>query len=182
MISRIDFILFQIVNGLAGSSVILDKTMIFLAGWWFTYLLICGFFVFLFFKVKNRKKIFLQTLASVILSRLIIAETIRFFFYKSRPFLVLESAKKLIETWAIEPWPSEYFNSFPSGHATFFFALATAVFIENRKVGSIFFIASFLIVLAKVFIGLHWPSDVLAGAAIGILSALTIRFVVKKWE
>jgi undecaprenyl-diphosphatase len=176
MIFASDFFLFQKLNGLAGSCAILDKIMVFLAVW-LPYVLVYGFFVFLFLQNKKKVKIFLQTVAALILSRIVIVESIRLFLHRPRPFMVLEAAKRLVETW-----PSENFKSFPSGHATFFFALSTAVFLENKKLGSIFLVASFLMILGRVFAGVHWPTDVIGGAVIGILSALIVKLIVQKWS
>jgi undecaprenyl-diphosphatase len=63
----------------------------------------------------------------------------------------------------------------PSGHATLFFALSAVIYFYNKKLGIFCFISSTLIVLARVFGGIHWPSDVLAGAIIGILSGWLIN-------
>ncbi len=67
--------------------------------------------------------------------------------------------------------------SFPSGHATFYFALATIVYFYNKKVGIWFFIVSFFIAVARVFVGVHWPSDILAGALLGILMGYILNWL-----
>ncbi|MDP3901065.1 MAG: phosphatase PAP2 family protein [bacterium] len=110
-------------------------------------------------------KIFLQLAATAILSRLIFVEAIRFFWDRSRPFIELGF------TPLIEHDPS---GSFPSGHAAFFFALSAVVFAKDKKTGMVFLFLSSLIVVARVFAGVHWFSDVLAGAVIGVLSAWLI--------
>ena len=53
--------------------------------------------------------------------------------------------------------------SFPSDHATAAFAIAFAVFFLARRVGVGFLVAATLVALSRVFIGLHYPSDVVAG-------------------
>jgi len=73
--------------------------------------------------------------------------------------------------------------SFPSGHAAIYFALAVSIIlffrfsedISKRKWGWRFLGAAFLIGVARIFIGFHWPSDILAGAIIGIISAVAIK-------
>jgi undecaprenyl-diphosphatase len=103
---------------------------------------------------------------SVILSRGMITEIIRFFYSRERPFSEIGFSPLI---------GADAFDSFPSGHAAAFFALATAVFFLNRRAGKWFFALSALIALARVFCGVHWPLDVLAGAIIGVLSALLAR-------
>jgi undecaprenyl-diphosphatase len=59
-------------------------------------------------------------------------------------------------------------SSFPSDHAVFFFALATGIFFASRRVGwFIFLYISVVICLPRIFIGEHYATDILTGAAIG---------------
>lgn len=58
--------------------------------------------------------------------------------------------------------------AFPSGHATFFFAIATAIFLRHKKTGLWFFAAALLISLARIAAGVHFPIDILGGAVLGV--------------
>jgi undecaprenyl-diphosphatase len=63
----------------------------------------------------------------------------------------------------------ESWSSFPSDHAVLFFAIATAVWIKSRPAGLfLFFWSLFVICLPRVYLGLHYPTDIVAGAALGI--------------
>lgn len=157
---NLDFFLFQQINSLAGKYLWLDTIAIFFA----QYL---GYFLFFFlflFLAKNFKKywpMIVRVLGAVILARLVITETIRWFFPISRPFL--ENNVNLLLNYPATA-------SFPSGHAAFYFALATVIYSYNKKAGFLFFLASFLISLSRVFVGIHWPLDILAGLFVGIFS------------
>jgi undecaprenyl-diphosphatase len=60
-------------------------------------------------------------------------------------------------------------SSFPSDHAVLFFAIATGFMFISKKVGAFFLIYSLLIIsLPRIYLGLHYPTDILMGAAIGI--------------
>jgi len=65
--------------------------------------------------------------------------------------------------------------SFPSDHATAAFAIAFAVYFFSRRAGIVFLVGATAIALSRIFVGLHYPTDVLGGAAIGFGSALVLR-------
>jgi undecaprenyl-diphosphatase len=62
----------------------------------------------------------------------------------------------------------ESWSAFPSDHAVLFFALATGLIFAWRRLGLFaLFYAAFGICLPRLYLGEHWPTDILAGAAIG---------------
>jgi len=63
---------------------------------------------------------------------------------------------------------------FPSDHATASFAIATAILLRNRRWGIVALALATLLALTRVAIGVHYPSDVLAGAALGAATALAL--------
>jgi undecaprenyl-diphosphatase len=69
----------------------------------------------------------------------------------------------------------EFWSSFPSDHAVFFFALATGISFASRRLGLFAFIhAFFVICLSRIYLGFHYPTDIIVGACIGIcLSYIT---------
>jgi undecaprenyl-diphosphatase len=61
-------------------------------------------------------------------------------------------------------------NSFPSDNATFSFALATGVFFLSRWLGTYLFLhAAVFVCLPRIYQGIHYPSDIIVGALIGII-------------
>ncbi|WP_116473084.1 phosphatase PAP2 family protein [Zobellella maritima] len=75
---------------------------------------------------------------------------------------VLPYSMKLIE---FDGW-----SSFPSDHAVLFYALAAGMFYISKKVGVfVFLYTTLLISLPRIYLGLHYPSDIVFGALIGVL-------------
>lgn len=100
----------------------------------------------------------------------------------ARPYVALHDVVLLAS-----PQVGEEYESFPSGHALFFFALATAMYMHNKKAGVILYIAAVLMALGRVATGLHYTTDVLAGAIIGTVCAYSVvriahTYVPKKWR
>ena len=100
------------------------------------------------------------TVLAAILTRFPLGSIIKGVVARPRPFVSLTHITPLI---------TETDFSFPSGHALFFFALATAIFCQDKAWGTLFFVLAVLIGLGRIAAGIHYPSDILGGAIIGIL-------------
>ena len=70
--------------------------------------------------------------------------------------------------------------SFPSGHTLCSFEGAFAVFIRNKKWGIAAIVFAFLIALSRLYLYVHYPSDVLVGVLMGIAIAYLASFIVDK--
>ncbi|WP_405824015.1 phosphatase PAP2 family protein [Streptomyces sp. NBC_01390] len=66
-------------------------------------------------------------------------------------------------------------TSFPSGHAASAAAFATGVALESRGLGAVVAPLAFSVAMSRVYTGVHFPSDVLAGAALGAGAAFAVR-------
>ena len=64
--------------------------------------------------------------------------------------------------------------SFPSDHATASFAIAVAIFLRKRGWGTLALLAAAVLSVGRVAVGYHFPTDVLAGAALGTAAALLL--------
>lgn len=69
-------------------------------------------------------------------------------------------------------------TSFPSGHAASAAAFATGVALESKGWGAVVAPVAVAVAASRVYTGVHYPSDVLAGAALGIGAAFALRGVV----
>jgi undecaprenyl-diphosphatase len=85
-------------------------------------------------------------------------------WYRPRPFVLYPHLVHLL----VQPAPDA---SFPSDHAAVAAAAAFALRGQNRLLQAVFWVLTALILLARVFVGVHWPTDVLGGAAVGFVSS-----------
>ena len=100
---------------------------------------------------------------------LLVNQMIGKLWHRQRPFATHPTA---------HVWGSRSHDpSFPSDHASAAFAIAFAVFLYDRVIGSIFLAAAVVIGVGRVFIGAHYPLDVLAGSLVGLASALLLARV-----
>ncbi|KKS96624.1 MAG: hypothetical protein A2Y20_02675 [Firmicutes bacterium GWF2_51_9] len=140
--------------------------------WW------AGIGVLAFYVLGRDKKrellMIIHALVGAVLARFVFTEIIRYFYDRPRPFEVLDNVYQLVQH---SPG-----GSFPSGHAAFFFALATGVFFYRKWWGVLFYALAITISFGRVAAGLHWLSDILGGAIVGILSAMFLRWLFKKFQ
>ncbi|WP_367319859.1 bifunctional phosphatase PAP2/diacylglycerol kinase family protein [Streptomyces sp. HUAS ZL42] len=69
-------------------------------------------------------------------------------------------------------------TSFPSGHSASAAAFATGVALESPRWGAVVAPVAFSVAMSRVYTGVHFPSDVLAGAALGAGAAFAVRGMV----
>ena len=69
----------------------------------------------------------------------------------------------------------EHWSSFPSDYATYLFAIAASLWLISRWWGLFFGLFATFVAVARVYLGIHYPSDVLVGALIGIATSIVIN-------
>ena len=162
---------FEILWNFANKSGILDAGIIFFAKY-LTYFLVIALIIWLFSKDSHKRLfIFAELSIAAIVARGLITEWIRFAYYHARPFEALGFQSLIPESGA----------SFPSGHMTFLFALGLVVWLYNRKFGYWFLGLSFVVGIARIAAGVHWPMDILGGILVGVLSAIFIHKLLKPY-
>ncbi len=170
----VDTLLLFFLHNLTGKSQVFDMLIIFLASY-LPYFLIVGLLFLLYFGVYSRKQkfhFFWVTAVSVVIASLGVTELIRFFYHRPWPFLL----------YSLHPLISENEWSFPSDHSAFFFAMAMAIYLYNKKWGIWFFIAAILMNISRIVAGVHYPSDILGGAMVGIVVGYLVVCFAEKWK
>lgn len=123
----------------------------------------------LFFK-KTRKCGFL-VLMSLLVCSVFALGIMKPFFGRVRPF-VKRGITPLI--------PPPGGASFPSGHTSSSFAAAYAIFTFNKKFGVCAFVLAVLIAVSRLYFLVHYPTDILGGIIVGLLSAFLTDILIKK--
>ena len=91
---------------------------------------------------------------------------------RARPCAVDTSVQLLI------PFPSEY--SFPSGHTLNSFTAATVIFLYFKKPGIFALLLAAGIAFSRMYLFVHYPTDILGGMVLGIVDAVMVYLLVKK--
>src|SRR6478736_5768702 len=165
----LDFPLMHFLNPFSGKHSVLDCGLVFLAD----NNLTCGIFLlsliwYVWFRsseLQDRWGILIGTLAAAfagILSRLLQLTLPTHL----RPLHDPELAFRPPE--GVDPGALNHWNSFPSDHAAVFFGLVAVLFFSRAKLGYLAFVWSALLTLARNYLGYHYPTDALAGAALGV--------------
>lgn len=89
------------------------------------------------------------------------------FFRRRRPFLAFVKARVL------GPRPKDF--SFPSGHSAAAFGGALLLTTHVPALGPLFYAIALIVAVSRVYLGVHYPSDVVLGAAAGTLLATAYR-------
>jgi undecaprenyl-diphosphatase len=170
--------IFYFFYDLTHQSAFFDKVVLFTADI-FPYLVIvlAGIFLIFYHKVfftENPIKVFIQKwkeISFVFFSSILAwlsAYVLKFIFHTPRPFDVFPQINSLFR---------ETGYAFPSGHATFFMALAVALFFLDKKVGYVFIFFALLIGIARIMAGVHFPIDILGGFMLGFAIAFFLKNV-----
>lgn len=157
---------YHLFNQFAGHHPILDHTFAFFAQYsleLYIILFIIAWFTLPKIEVKQRHTLLIMGLSGVL--GLIINVIISHIYFRPRPFMVLE---KGTFTQLIPHAPDA---SFPSDHTTGSFGFAAASWGKAPKWITISFsILGILNAIARLYVGVHWPTDVIAGILISMLS------------
>ncbi|MFW6110387.1 MAG: phosphatase PAP2 family protein [Patescibacteria group bacterium] len=118
--------------------------------------------------LEKERKLAYRVLASMVLAEILVLILGRMFPYP-RPFEVYGVDRDSF--FFIFPTTS----SFPSGHTAVSFAAAFTCFFDQKVWGKLLLIFAFIIGLSRFFALIHFSHDIIAGAALGLVSAFAIE-------
>ena len=169
MFTQLNITIFSYINQFAGNKLIFDTIGVFLAEKLpYVFLLL---FIFLWFYNEKYKNIILYSGYSIILG-LLINFLITLFYFHPRPYM------ENIGTLLINHLPE---TSFPSDHTTFMLSMAFLFlyFKSTRKIGIVFSFIGLTGGLARIFIGVHFPFDIMGSIIVSFFASFFV-FRIKK--
>jgi undecaprenyl-diphosphatase len=163
MSSSFDYELFRAINGLAGRSHAVDGIMVACAKFLPIVFALVLVGLWLTWRPTNQRAAFLAGVSALV--ALGIGQLIGIALPRPRPYLSYQ-VNLLID-------PSTD-TSFPSDHATLGFAVAVLVWRYDRRAGTVLMLLALVLAFARVFVGAHYPSDVVGGAVLGAVTSIAI--------
>src|SRR5713226_1127512 len=172
-IGGVDEFLFRALN-LAGTNATLDVIMVLITTLGGTYIL--ALFAVPLWLRGQREATFDFVLILVL--TIVLTTAIKYLVDRSRPCVDPSFGARTLPGYGCNTEPDP---SFPSGHASRAFALAGLVGLRFRwRAGGAAMAFAALVGLSRVYLGLHWPSDILAGAFVGIGMAVLVEVVSRR--
>ncbi len=169
IIQQADQWIFNFIN-LHPHNLIADNIMIFcskLGNWGSIWLVVAIIMLF----NKKYRRFGIMALCVLLLSTLIAENLMKPLIARPRPFITDPTLSLLITA------PHGF--SFPSGHAMSAFAAATIFYYAHHRLGVCAYILAALIAFSRLYLNLHYPSDIICGAIFGALLALLVLAIGK---
>ncbi|MGN0317548.1 MAG: phosphatase PAP2 family protein [Lachnospira sp.] len=125
---------------------------------------------------KDYRKVGLTIAIALVLSLIMCNGIMKNVFQRTRPFV---ADPTLYDTQLYNIFDSITDWSFPSGHTSASFAAAVAIFMWKKKEGIAAFVVAAMISISRLYLTVHYPSDVAASLVLGSLYGVIAFFVVK---
>ena len=165
IIEGLDVSIYRALNGLCGRSETLDRVVYHIAGP--TGVIFLGLFGLLWFRQDGdqirRRQVLILIVPAVAIALLLNRTISTLLPFRVRPMYALgANAPTYPWTFDLESW-----SSFPSDNTTYLFAIAACLFVVSRYAGFVFGVFAALACLGRIYFGIHYPSDILAGVLLG---------------
>lgn len=112
------------------------------------------------------KRIGIQCLMVLGISQVIV-QSLKRFLSRERPYKIIET----LNTFGFDL--SDY--SFPSGHTTASFSIASTVALNIPRLSLILFLLAIIIGISRIYLGVHYPTDVAAGILLGMGTSILVH-------
>jgi len=170
-----DETLFLWINGLVGNVAFVDEFFKGIANDYFFIISACLILLALWFGTReadrreiNQLGVIVASISLGITQGLVIM--INSVLTRPRPFTELPTNLLFYQ-------PTD--SSFPANSTAVIFAIAIGIFLVNRRAGAVLFGLAILHGFSRIYVGIHYPLDILGGAALGTMVALLVFGLIK---
>nr|WP_242549036.1 undecaprenyl-diphosphatase [Alicyclobacillus mali (ex Roth et al. 2021)] len=172
LLNPFDVHLYHLINGLAGKNKLLDDVMIFFAKdalELYAALFIAYWFALPKEDLRSRNQLAVAGLSGVLALVLNVVIS-HFIWFRPRPFVVFPKGTYT----ELIPHPAD--ASFPSDHSAGSWGFAGGSWGRTpRWIWLPFTVIAVLVMIARVFVGVHYPTDVIGGMAVGLVASAVVR-------
>ena len=164
--------IFFYLNSFVGHSILFDFLIVFFATY-FGYFFLGLVFYEEFFRSKESKEKRRNNLAYLFM--ILVGATIAYFLSQIINNLYPTPRPDLVFSSVINIMGKTGMDSFPSGHATFFFALAFLFYSNYKKYFYPALLVAILTAISRIIGGAHWPVDILGGMLLAFIVSLVLN-------
>ena len=167
-LSEINIELFRMFNDLGKEIIFLNPIMIFFAKY-MKYFLLFGIIMYWFTRKRENRIMIISSMFAFVVAEVFgaIAGAIH---SNNQPFVELNNVNQLIGH-AID-------NSFPSDHAIEFFSICITFLLFKKNLRYVWLAIAILVSISRVWVGVHYPADILVGAILGIIGAALCYWII----
>ncbi len=167
-LSEINIELFRMFNDLGKEVMFLNPIMIFFAKY-MKYFLLFGIIMYWFTRKRENRIMIISSMFAFVVAEVFgaIAGAIH---SNNQPFVELNNVNQLIGH-AID-------NSFPSDHAIEFFSICITFLLFKKNLRYVWLAIAILVSFSRIWVGVHYPADILVGAILGIIGAALCYWII----
>jgi undecaprenyl-diphosphatase len=169
---EINIDIFRMINDLGKQFTAVNPAMVFIAEY-MVFFLALSVIVFWFTRKGENRMMVICGGFSFILAE-ILGKLAGKIHSNHNPFAELSNVNQLIEK-AVD-------NSFPSDHTILFFSFCVTFWLFKRSWGILWISLAFLVGISRIWVGVHYPADVLVGAFISSLASAVVYFIIPRLQ
>lgn len=167
--TEINITLFRMVNDIGKEHTYLNSVFSFIAEYLVIFLALSILFIWFSRNKENRKMIICATITFI--CSIILGKILGLFYSNYQPFVELSDVNLLIE--------KEVDNSFPSDHTILFFSYCFSFWLFKRGIWILSLLVATLVGISRIWVGVHYPFDVLTSIIISFTIASLIYSIVR---
>ena len=170
LLSELNYDIFRMVNDLGKQVTYLNDVVAFIAEY-MVFFLALSVIIFWFTRKRQNRMMVICALTAFVISE-VIGKIVGMLYSHHQPFAELSNVNQLIE--------HEVDNSFPSDHTILFFSVCLTFWLFKKKHGFLWILLAFCVGLSRIWVGVHYPVDIIVAAVIGSTLSIIVYQVIPR--